>query len=155
MSEKKKTCPVCFTKMRPQNNVLVCPECGYKLCDHSYLYHDSYSTEHTHTPNYTTSYRTNVPASANHTQQPGNVPASANRAQWPGNVPAAANRAQRPGNVPAAASRPNTAAGNSTGNSRKMTAGGKIVSGIVITYIVAVLFSVFSSVLFSIIKILF
>ena len=58
MSQKENTCPVCFTKMRTQSNVLVCPECGYKLCDHSYTYHDSYSTEHTHTPEYTTSYKT-------------------------------------------------------------------------------------------------
>lgn len=58
MREKKNTCPVCFTKMHTQNNVLVCPECGYKLCDHSYAYHDSYSTEHTHTPEYTTASKT-------------------------------------------------------------------------------------------------
>jgi hypothetical protein len=54
MSEKKNSCPVCFTKMHTINGVLVCPECGYKLCDHSYQYHDSYSTAHTHTPDYTT-----------------------------------------------------------------------------------------------------
>ncbi len=58
MKEKQNTCPVCFTKMRESNHVLVCPECGYKLCDHSYYYHDSYSTEHTHTPNYTTASQT-------------------------------------------------------------------------------------------------
>ena len=59
MSQKKNTCPICFTKMHTLNNVLVCPECGYKLCDHSYAYHNSYSTEHTHTPKYTTTYKIN------------------------------------------------------------------------------------------------
>ncbi len=50
----KNTCPVCFTKMRNIKNVLTCPECGYKYCDHSYNRQDMFGTTHTHTPDYTT-----------------------------------------------------------------------------------------------------
>lgn len=54
MAEKKNTCPICFTKLQPRGKELVCPECGYKLCDHSYQNRDLYSTSHSHTPQYTT-----------------------------------------------------------------------------------------------------
>lgn len=46
----KNRCPVCMTKMKthPDGHTLVCPECGYKLCDHSYTDRDLFSEEHYH-----------------------------------------------------------------------------------------------------------
>lgn len=52
---KKNTCPVCMTKMRlhTDGHTMVCPECGYKLCDHDYTDRDLYDTNHSHS-DYTT-----------------------------------------------------------------------------------------------------
>lgn len=122
MSEKKNTCPVCFTKMHTQNDVLVCPECGYKLCDHSYAYHNSYSTEHTHTPNYTTSYKTNTSAPTG-TSGSGNY------------TPQRINTAQ---------ANPRVNSGSGTNN--KMSRGGKIVLIFVILYVIIQICSVFFAV---------
>lgn len=46
----KNRCPVCMTKMKihPDGHTLLCPECGYKLCDHSYTDRDLFSEEHYH-----------------------------------------------------------------------------------------------------------
>lgn len=128
MREKKNICPVCFTRMHPQNNVLVCPECGYKLCDHSYMYHDSYSTEHTHTPNYTTA-SSNPSVSVKYAGQSGSAPSTTPRT--------------------------NPDAGGKTRNGIRMTAGGKIVTIIVIIYAATLLLSVFSTIIATLFSVLF
>lgn len=47
---RKNTCPVCMTKMKlhPDGHTLICPECGYKLCDHSYTDRNLFSEDHYH-----------------------------------------------------------------------------------------------------------
>lgn len=50
----KGTCPVCYTKMRTVKKTLICPECGYKYCDHNRATENMFDNTHTHEPNYTT-----------------------------------------------------------------------------------------------------
>ena len=47
---KKNACPVCMTKMNlhSDGHTLICPECGYKLCDHSYTDRSLFSEDHYH-----------------------------------------------------------------------------------------------------------
>lgn len=47
---KKPTCPICMTKLRlhTDGHTRICPECGYKLCDHAYEYRDLYDLNHSH-----------------------------------------------------------------------------------------------------------
>ena len=131
MSQKENTCPVCFTKMRTQNNVLVCPECGYKLCDHSYTYHDSYSTEHTHMPDYTTVYKTNNSTSTG--------------------TPASAGPAPQLIDTSLVGSRTNS----SSGKGIKLTKSGKIAVGLLVSfYFIIPLLSILSSLFVSLISIL-
>ena len=78
----KKTCPVCFTRMRMVKHVLTCPECGYKYCDHGRDNADLYSTSHTHEPNYT-SYTSTTTYSSPTTS--GTTYSSASQAQNAGN----------------------------------------------------------------------
>lgn len=131
MSEKKNTCPICFTKMRTQNNVLICPECGYKLCDHSYTYHDSYSTEHTHTPDYTTIYK------ANNTTLTG--------------TPTPVNSAPQLPDTSPAGSRTNSGSGKGV----RLTKNGKIAVGLLIAfYFVVPFLSVLGSLLAGLISFL-
>jgi len=44
------TCPVCMTRMRlhQDGHTKVCPECGYKLCDHTYMDRELFDTDHSH-----------------------------------------------------------------------------------------------------------
>ena len=134
MSEKKNICPVCFTKLQPKDNVLVCPECGYKLCDHSYTYHASYSTEHTHTPDYTTAYK-----SGNSTPRTASAPTA---------IPTPAASAPQLFDTSLEATRARARSGEGV----KLTKGGKIAIAILVIYagmpifmsIVYLIFSVLS-----------
>lgn len=54
MSMQAPTCPVCFTRMKRGKDIVLCPECGYKLCENSDSRPTIYNTEHVHTPDYTT-----------------------------------------------------------------------------------------------------
>lgn len=64
------SCPVCMTKMRlhPDGHTKVCPECGYKLCDHKYTDRDLFDTDHSHN-DYITFTENSNPVSSNYSMQ--------------------------------------------------------------------------------------
>lgn len=56
MKKPKVKCPLCMTKMKLEGDVKVCPECGYRLCDHKEDGDDIFNNEdHTHANYVTTS----------------------------------------------------------------------------------------------------